>query len=158
MEKNIAALMRPDAYTLRVSPSIPVTGLTKARAPVSAPRSLPHGNKEYTYVSDFPDIIPGDYVVVDMSDELRVVEVVAVDKEVLIEPGSDLAYKWVVARVDMARHLANTSRNDRIANAVAAAGRTSMRRMFANQVLAGLEDEARSELLALTGGAPDAQS
>jgi hypothetical protein len=144
LDKNIAALMREDAFTVGVQfrPRY-FEGETGVKHP-----SL----KIYTYVCDFP-VALGDVAAVFAEDKLAFVNVVQIDSEVLIEPNSDIEYKWLICKVDFDHYTASQERNTAIRDAVAAAGRTNMRKGFANQVLAGMDDDARNALLALTAPA-----
>lgn len=129
MERNLPALLRSDAKTVLVK--------------------FP-GSKGYTYVTHLT-LVVGDYVVVNAEKEIKIGQVIQVDDEVKIEPGSDIEYKWVIDVVNMAAHEINTKRNDDIQAEAATIIRGNLRRSFAQQVLGAAGDEQRQKLLVLTG-------
>ena len=135
MEKNLAALIRDDAKTIKVQ-----FGQT---------------GKVYTYVTHL-DVKIGDHVVVPTSDENRysVAEVKAIDDKCNIDQGSDLEYKWVIHVFNLEDHLLNEARNRQIEELVADATRTSMRRTFLENILAGVEPEKRKEIEAVVSSKP----
>lgn len=162
MDKNIAAFLDKNAYTVSVSFKAGV------------------GPKKYTYVCNIPDVKVGDWVVVDAPDvdnqvsQLRnglmpmqaiedymneqpmqlagipkLVLVVGVDKDVNIQPNSDIAHGWVVATLDLTSYRETLKRNSQITTLVADAYKASMRRSFADQILGCMEADGKDKLLAL---------
>ena len=155
MDKNIAALMREDVRTVYVSfdqvaeefDDVEVApnaryATQKAKSPAA---------KQYTYVSDIPLTI-GDCVVVEARGIFTVAFVRNVDDDVKIEPNADTAFKWVVAKIDLTGYAANMERNREIADVVQNAYRNNLRRGFAQQILAGVDDANRDRVLALIKG------
>lgn len=132
-EQNIAALLREDAKTIKI------------RFKPGAQETL------YTYICHY-DVIPGDVVLVMGNDRMHVVEVVEVDTDVKIEPGSDIRYKWVVQKVDLTEHCANMKRNEEIEELVRTAYQANLRRSFAQQLLSGVDAAAQDSLKKLIGG------
>lgn len=130
MERNLPALLRSDAKTVQVK--------------------LPGTGKLYTYVTHLP-VAVGDFVVVDAESQIRIAQVMVVDNEAKIEPGSDAEYKWVIDTVDMAAYEANQKRNSDIQAEAATIIRGNLRRSFAQQVLGAASDGQREKLLVLTG-------
>lgn len=139
MDKNLAALLRSDAKTLTVRFMVDTDTDNGTRK-----------SKPYTYVSHLP-LTKGDSVVVDANGRGVVAVVESVDGEAKIEPGSDIEYKWVIAKIDMAAHEANEARNAAIVAEAAVIVRENMRRSFAAQVLGAASPEQRDKLLQLTG-------
>lgn len=137
MDKNLAALLRPDAKTLTVRYLVDGEAGTRK-------------SKPYTYVSHLP-LVKGDSVVVDTVGRAVIATVESVDDEAKIEPGSDIEYKWVIAKIDIAAHEANETRNAAIVAEAAVIVRENMRKSFASQVLGAASVEQRDRLLALTG-------
>jgi hypothetical protein len=162
MDKNIAAFLDKNAYTVSVS--------FKAGA----------GPKKYTYVCNIPGVKVGDWVVVDAPDfdnqaaQLRqgytpmqniedymseqpmqmagipqLVLVVGVDSDVNIQPNSDIAHGWVVSTLDLTSYRETLQRNSQINSLVADAYKASMRRSFADQILGCMEADGKDKLLAL---------
>ncbi len=61
----------------------------------------------YTYkVLATAGFVEGDKAVVDVSGQLKIVDVVRVDRTPQIDPKADFEYKWVVCRVDLAAYKA----------------------------------------------------
>ena len=137
MDKNLAALLRPDAKTLTVRFLVDSDNGTRK-------------SKPYTYVSHLP-LAKGDNVVVDANGRAVIATVESVDDEAKIEPGSDTEFKWVIAKIDLAAHEANEARNAAIVAEAAVIVRENMRRSFAAQVLGAASPEQRDKLLQLTG-------
>ena len=94
MDKNIAALSRPEAKTVGVI--------------------FPNSSKQYTYVTNF-DVQIDDIAVVRLDNgEYKVVQVVRVDKKVNILPFDAIRYKWLWAVVDGKPALLNQEKNREI--------------------------------------------
>lgn len=120
--------------------------------PIVTSRPKSPGAKTYTYVTNLALGI-GDTVVVDADGQLKLASVRHVDEECAIEPNSTTKFKWVLAKVDLAPAHDNARRNAEIEEAVNNAYRQNLRRGFAQQVLAGIDDASREKLTALIGGA-----
>lgn len=77
------------------------------------------------------------------------VRVVEVHDRVCIEPGSDIPYKWIAARVDAEPYIQLMARNQQIVDAYADAYTKNLRRSFATQVLSELDPTAAGNIKAL---------
>lgn len=158
MDKNIAALLREDTRTVMVSfdqVAEDFDDLDDTRPAAKAyatQRPKPPANKLYTYVTDLQLAI-GDTVIVEARGSLALAFIRDVHDDVKIEPNSDITYKWVVAKVDLAGHAENVRRNAEIEQTVAEAYHNNMRRSFAQQILAGVDDAHRDDLTRLLGKA-----
>lgn len=129
MDKNIAALLRNDTFTVEVK----------------------HSSKSYTYVSNI-FLEKDDLVVVEQLDGGYALGVVtSVDKDLLISPNSDREYAWVAHKVDLSAHKENKAANKTIEDTMADAHRQHLRRGFAASVLAALPDEQRQALAGVLG-------
>ena len=146
MDKNIAALLREDTKTVHVVFDPVFVELVDLTAGTAAAGNY----KKYTYVTDL-DLKAGDTVVLDAQGKICVAYVVVVDQTCSIEPNSNIRYKWVIGKVDLEAHEANTQRNAEIENTVAKAYRKNLRRSFAQQILAGVDDANRDHLTKLLG-------
>lgn len=130
MDKNIAALLRNDTYTVEVRLG---------------------SSKSYTYVSNI-FLEKDDLVVVEQLDGGYALGVVtSVDKDLLISPNSDREYAWVAHKVDLSAHKENKAANKTIEDTMADAHRQHLRRGFAASVLAALPDEQRQALAGVLG-------
>lgn len=158
MDKNIAALMRQDTRTVQCAfPALPPDLAADAEireafasGHVASTLKAPD-TKPYTYVTDLL-LVPGDVVVVEANGSLKLVVVRTVDDDVKIEPNSDITYKWVLAKVDLSGYAATAKRNAEIEQVVSEAYRHNLRRSFASQILAGIDDANRDRVAALIGG------
>lgn len=131
MDKNIAALLREGIRTV----SVRFQG-----APLE---------KTYIYVTDLV-LLAGDRAVVQVAENYKVVEVVEQHSDLRIDPNSEHRYQWIVSKVDLKQYQTNLETNQRIERTVAEAYQANLRRGYQEQVLAGLQPEAKAELLALT--------
>lgn len=173
MDKNIAALLRQDARTIRVvfnmddaledhldvdfvwPAGADANVIAEAKRKISARKSpdfrIKPGVKTYTYVTHL-DIAIGDTVIVEAGGQPKMVKVISVDADVKIEPNDTIEYGWVIQKIDMAAYIANRERNAQIESAVAEAMRNNLRRGFAQSVLAAIgDDTVRNNLTALIG-------
>lgn len=131
MEKNIAALLRKDARTVKVM--------------------FGNSGQTYTYVTHLA-LEREDMCVVLANNEWKVVEVVEVHDGVQLEPGDTLKYKWIVCRVDVEEYRANEQRNAEIERVVLDKYKENLRRSFSDQVLAGLPTKDRNVVQRLLKG------
>lgn len=157
MEKNIAALMRQDTRTVHVSfdardaePTAYEKVLLSQYSTFGQKAKAPD-TKQYTYVTEL-HLAVGDFVVVPAAGRLQVAYVRQVDDQVAIEPNSDIKFGWVISKIDMTAALACEARNKQIEEAVAEAYKANLRRGFAQQVMAGLDDTSKERIAALIGG------
>lgn len=144
-EKNIAALLREDAKTIRVTFNLTRYENEWARGEEHVQEKL------YNYVTHF-DVQVGDSVLVEAAGQMKVVTVVNVDDGVKVEPGADYALRWVIMKIDLTEHEANLKRNEEIEQLVQEAYQKNLRRSFAQQLLSGVDDDARNNLQKLLGG------
>lgn len=134
MDKNIAAILRSDTKTIRVM----FTG---------------GGNpKGYTYVTNL-DLAPDDLVAVYASGEIKVATVTKVDDDLQIKPNSEMAFLWVICKIDTTEYEANSKRNAEIEKTLAVAYRANARAMYAQQMIAGAPEDQRARLSQLIDGA-----
>lgn len=146
-EKNIAALLREDAKTIRVrfgkfnpiEEGLPEAGFAGGEG------------RLYSYVTHL-DIEVGDVVLVEAANEIKTASVVEVDDTVKVEPGSAFALRWVILKVNLTEHFANLEKNKKIEELVQEAYQKNLRRSFAQQLLSGVDDDARNNLQKLLGG------
>lgn len=54
--------------------------------------------KSYTYLTVIPDLKPGEDIIVETPDGLKVAQVVNVHDEAEVEPNAPFEYKWAVSR------------------------------------------------------------
>lgn len=137
MERNIAALLREDARTVHVS--------------FEQNPSLDAAEKTYTYITHLP-VSEGDLAVANVSGHYKVVRVMKVDGDVCLEPGDTIKYQWLRAVLDYTAWEANDLRNQSIEATVSEAYKNNLRRSFSQQILSGLTDDAKANVLKLTGG------
>lgn len=101
MDKNIAAILRKDARTVSVS--------------------FNGADRTYTYITNL-DFEVDDYAVVEVGGALKVVQIVSVAPDLRIAPGSDIQFKWIVAKVDFTEYEKNVRRNAHIEDQAAKFG------------------------------------
>lgn len=162
MDKNIAALLREDTRTVHVSFELRLSDfddlegapkIVKQPAGSKRPQGAFQGpsTKLYTYVTHLP-VKAGDTVIVEAAGEIKLAHAVQVDNDVDIEPNSNIAFKWVIDKVDIAAYEENQRRNIEIERTVGDAYRNNLRRSFAQTVLAGVDDTRREGLTKLLKG------
>jgi hypothetical protein len=158
MDKNIAALLNTNAYTVGVQ----------------FQHSLGKDFSEYTYVTDLPreesligsmvlvptKIRPGSQYNVEKQDSTMLLEagvrmsiaiVTRVDSEVVIEPDDNIEYAWVISKLDTSNYWTTKLRNKEIIALVQEAYTKNLRRSFAQQVLGTLGDETQQRIKTLLG-------
>lgn len=131
MDKNIAAILRNDTRTV----SVTFSG---------------GASKTYTYITNF-DFKVGDFAIVEVSGDYKVVEIVAVAPDLRIQPNSDIHFKWIVDKLDLTEHEINMRRNAEIEQTLSQAYQRTMRTQLAQNLLANLSPEARESLTPLLG-------
>lgn len=99
-----------------------------------------------------------DSAVIDMAgqtyefaDRLSVARVLRVHKDVTAEPNSDIKYKWVISRVDLLHYAKTMLRNAKLEATIQEAYKKSMRRSFADRILAELGADEQGEIKKLLG-------
>ena len=122
MDKNIAAILREDTKTCKV------TFLDSS------------STTEYTYITHL-DVKVDDYVVVQTGSNgvLKVAQISGVDDDLEIEPNSDMKFKWVIDIIDIEAARANQARNQEIERMLASTYRTNARQAYAAQFLSGAD-------------------
>lgn len=122
MDKNIAAILREDTKTCKVTF---LDGSTTT---------------EYTYITHL-DVKVDDYVVVQTGSNgaLKVAQISGVDDDLEIEPNSDMKFKWVIDIIDIEAARANQARNQEIERMLASTYRTNARQAYAAQFLSGAD-------------------
>jgi len=141
MDKNIAALLRHDAKTIRVT----FTPSRYDNEYIARNGGEKEQTKLYNYVTHL-DVKVGDQVLVEAAGQMKVVTVVNVDDTVQVQPNAEYELRWVIMKIDLTEHEANMERNRKIEEAVADAYRANLRRSFAAQILSGVEGDARLQL------------
>lgn len=135
MDKNLAAFLREDAYTIKVK--------------FQKDSQDQYHDNEYTYVTNIPGIAFGDFVVVPYKSRnsnavrLSVAIVCEVHNDVDIEPNSDIQYAWVTSRIDMQASIKLAEENETITKQLAKAYRTNARRSFAQSVLEAADNDTK---------------
>lgn len=158
MDKNIAALLRGDARTVHVifEKALPDFEDLAVHSPAPPRRPGTQSSKvktcTYTYVTHLP-LAKRDTVIVEAAGRVCLAYVEAIDDEVDIEPNASVAYRWVIAKVDMQAHNDNLDRNREIEKTVADAYRNNMRKSFAQQILACVNPDQQESLTKLIGRA-----
>lgn len=87
----------------------------------------------------------------EFADRLSVARVIRVHKDVTAEPNSDIKYKWVVSRVDLMHYAKTMLRNAKLEATIQEAYKKSMRRSFADRILAELGADEQGEIKKLLG-------
>lgn len=134
IDKNIAAFLREGAKTVNIA------------------YENDESAKTYTYITDL-ELEKGDVVMVKAGEMLKVAFIHSIDDDLKIEPNAEIKYKWVMGKIDMTYFLENEKKNEQVEEVIKNAYRSNLKRSFANQVLAGLDDEARARVLAITSNA-----
>lgn len=87
----------------------------------------------------------------EFADRLSVARVIRVHKDVTAEPNSDIKYKWVISRVDLLHYAKTMLRNAKLEATIQEAYKKSMRRSFADRILAELGADEQGEIKKLLG-------
>lgn len=143
MDKNIAALLREDTYTINVrfiNDKFPGDQTILGKDWVLS-------DKKYTYVCSIPDIKPEDLVVVYAVGIPRIVVVDSVSTEVDIAPNDTKEYGYVIAKLDFTHYLEEVKTNKEIVTTVSKAYKTNLRKGFATMLLAEMDQDSREKLL-----------
>ena len=150
IDRNVAALLNPKAYTVEVQYQ----------------NGLGAGHPAYRYVTDLPDIAVGMYVIVPTSlnnhtkDNALLIEpavrlsialVTAVHTTVITELDDDIEYKWVINWVDVDNYWLTQKKNDELLSIIKESYVANMRSTFAQQVLGNLSDDGKARLQKLLG-------
>ena len=137
MDKNIAAFLREDAYTVTVAFQ---TTTSEAVA-------------EHVYATTIAGLEVGNMVVVPYQPNgpnkpvrLSVATVMGVQEDLDIQPNSERQYRWVHSKVDNSYYNQLLVDNDVLQSALNTAYRSNLKRSYAAQMLAGLDDATRLTL------------
>ena len=152
VDKNLPAILDDSAFTVHVR------------------FQHSEGSTTYLYVSNIQSLKVGDVVVVSTSspsrpagewlkehlgelfpDRLDIAIVVQVDNEVLIDPGRQIKYTWIVSKLDLSYYNALSIRNKDIESKYASAYKLNMRRQFAAGIRASLPSDELEALQKLLG-------
>lgn len=145
MERNIAALLREDAYTIRVT-------FNTARRDQTYLKAHPDESvKSYNYVTTIPGLKIGDFVVVEAAGQYKVAIVEFVDNSVEIPPQYEHELRWVIAKVDFSPFEALMAENAKIESLVQEAYKANLRRSFKQQILSGVDARDAEALQLLLG-------
>lgn len=148
MDKNAVALLRDEAYTVRVRFYSDRTTQDdrNVRTLLGPDVEAPLGDKTYTYVTNIPGIKKGDHVVVEVQTIPKVVRVVAVDPIVKITPNDDRTYNWIVSKIDYAPYEKLLAENEMLMGLVTDAYQRNLKRSFRDIVMAGMAEADRLQL------------
>lgn len=171
MDKNIAAFLDDKAYTIQVC--FPVSGDAYAAGkPYTYVTNIPGlvpGNlvivttatsqKKYVLpvqMMDIDEVLKEDAVSDGLKShvitgDIQVVQVVSVDSGVDLAPNDSKAYGWVISKVDLAAYGQLMARNSKLTDAVTKAYRKSLKRSFADRILADMDSDDKDNLLKLLG-------
>lgn len=129
MEKNVAAFVRTDTFTIKV-------------------RYVNQGatnHTEYTYVSTIP-LEVGDMVVVPSQQAFSVARVLKVDEDVNLEPNSDIRFSFVVCKVPFEQYERTMEINREIEETINTSYKARVRDSFRNQILCGMDEDTINKL------------
>jgi hypothetical protein len=149
IDKNVAALLNKQAYTVEVQ-------YQHSKGSGSA----------YRYVTDIPSVAVGDFVLVptramaeyagtdcdrqiEPGVRLSVARVVAVHESVLTEIDDPIEYSWVISVLDVSNYFATKKRNEELMAIIKESYVNNIRASFSQQIFAGLTDEGKARLLTL---------
>jgi len=104
-----------------------------------------HGNKEYTYKTNLPLAI-GDFVVVQVKEEFKVVKVVKLDSVPAIETNCDYPLKWIITKVDISGYDRLLKHDETCTMAVTAAENKRYRENMLGALREDYGEEAFAEL------------
>lgn len=129
MDRNIAAFLRDDSYSVRV---LFQQSMNQANA------------KQFWYVTNIPGLEIDDYVIVpykpsDGPERWSIAIVAEVVTELAIEPNSDIQYKWVAQKLDFTDYEKLATQNTELQVRLNQAYRSNMKRNFAQNMLLGLD-------------------
>lgn len=156
MDKNIAALLNEEAFTIKVrfvdpsftqedqqrKPASLNLGMTSADAMLQGRLS----QREYTYVATDRFIVVGDFVVVPTRDLFHVAYVSSVDEDLDIEPNETVEYKWVVSKLDLEDYKSRMEKVRDIKKTLSVAYKQNTRKQFASLLISSLDEETRVRL------------
>lgn len=163
MDKNIVAFIRDDVRTVDVrficdnfaQKSNEFKNSTPTLLSEETSMLLPNLDltiKTYTYLTDLTDLNPGDFAVVLAQGVPKVVYISAVHDEVEIEPNSDVEYKWIVSKVDLAHFEKLSQQNLAIKETLTKAHRSHVKKSFAQILLASCEEGDRLKIESILKG------
>ena len=174
MDKNIAALLDTNAVTIQVTYQfsqsgdytyicnipgvqvgdyvvVPTTQKAEYNQVPTARKPNYRGTKAPTVDSFMETINDPEDAMLTMTDRLSIAVVSSVDKSVEIEPDDSIAYKWVIAKLDLQGYADTLARNKKILTACASAYKKNIRKSFAERILGEMEGEEKDSLLKLLG-------
>ena len=143
MDKNIAALLREDTYTINVH-------FINDRFPGDQTilgKDYALTEKTYTYISSIPNLQKDDLVAVYAVGIPKIVVVDSVSSEVDIRPNDTKEYSYVIAKIDFTSYLEDMKTNKEITTTVGKAYKSNLRKNFATMLLAEMDTESREKLL-----------
>jgi hypothetical protein len=146
MDKNIAAIIRENTFTIEVlfyrdskyyDNDVREKGLDIL------------GDKAYTYVTMDKTIKLDDHVVVLVAGVPKVVKVVGIHDDLMIRPNEQKEFRWVVCKVDMDAYSLLMKENDEITRLITKSYRKNTRGQLQALMLADAGEEERAKLLAI---------
>ena len=136
MDKNIAAFLREDAYSVTVS------------------FQYSENTSGYRYVTTISGLKVGDMVIVpynakslkQQGERLSVAIVLEVFDDLTTPPNADMQEKWVHSKIDHDYYSKLMADNEILQTALATAYRSNLKRSYAAQMLAGVDEATRLTL------------
>lgn len=141
MDKNIAALLKEDTYTVAVTFDANDTG------PDGGP-SQRKNTRPYTFVCDIKGLQVNDTVIVDTVNGFKVGTVIKLDDDLRIEPNSEIKYRWVVQKIEIDEFQQKQAKLEELELLLAQSYQANLRRSFAQSVLANLPDDGARDKIA----------
>lgn len=176
IDKNIAALLNEKARTIRVQfqhslgdaqptytyvTDLPIAtqlanGDEAGAAPVWSaglcigskvlvPTTIRTGSKYDVEASN-------SHMLLEAGIRMSVAVVVGIDDCVAIQPEDSVAYSWVICEIDVSNYFATKQRNKELTDLVQEAYAKNLRKSFAQQILGGLNDDAKNRVKMLLSG------
>ena len=144
MDANITAFLSDNAVTVKVIFNLSISQLVIIE-------------KQFTYITA-EAVKVGDIVIVPAGDTFRVAEIVQVDETLKIRPDEDRKYLWLVAVVNFDNYQANLERLKALETTLDEAYQKNIKKSFAQNLLAGFDEDTRAAVLALTNVTPAAKT
>lgn len=143
MDKNAAAFIRNDVTSLNV---VFLDSRDASFGSDSERLQAAMQLKKYTYLSTIPGIKSGDWVLVEVAGVVKVALVHFVDDTINIEPCSNVTYKYIIGKVDLAPYHALTEQNTKITELLRNSYQASLREGFRQTLLNGLPEDQRNSI------------
>lgn len=151
MDKNIVAFLRTDTKTVKVRFLVDQRdeySRTNTKSILGDGSFLTTSNKEYTYITTF-DVKKDDIVVVFAAGNIKLCIITEVHDDVQIQPNDDKQYNYIVDVVDFTKYRELFVMNAELQKMLSKSYQSNARRQFRDIVLAGMDDEARNQILSI---------